>query len=396
MCSTKFQGPPMGWNSWYCFSEGVSDSRIRETADAVAARGLNKHGWQYVNIDDCWQGERGGKFDAIQGNERFPDMKALADHVHSRGLKFGIYSTPWICTYAGFIGGSTDGGKEIELRIPLEERLQPHQVYGRCPGGMKIGVYRVGSEWRFDDDVRQWDEWGVDFVKVDWLPNDVPTTKRIAEDLKIAKRPIVLSLSNTTPFENIEELSKLAEMWRVSGDVHDKWESIRRIGFELAPQWIPYGRPGHWNDLDMLQIGDIGTANALNPSYRPSNLTFEEQKTQFVLWSLYSSPLLLSCDIAGMDDRTFELLTNDAVIAIDQDELCAPPVITEADEEIKRVEKALADGTRAVAFFNLSDEERTFKTVEEGRFTDLFTGDVSGMGKVVLPPHGCVIGKSVK
>lgn len=159
--------PPMGWNSWYCFSEGVSDAGIRKTARALVERGLAAHGWNFVNIDDCWQGVRGGKYGALQGNERFPDMKALADYIHSLGLRFGLYSTPWIGTYAGFRGGSTDRGREERLFLPEPERLQPNQVFGRYPGLHSLGADRPGPEWRFGDDVRQWAEWGVDFVKVD-------------------------------------------------------------------------------------------------------------------------------------------------------------------------------------------------------------------------------------
>ena len=120
--------PPMGWNSWYCFSEGVSDARIRTVADALVERGLAAHGWNFVNIDDCWQGERGGKYGALQGNERFPDMAALADYVHSRGLRFGLYSTPWISTYAGFRGGSTDGSTTTSAMKTIKEKI--HELAG--------------------------------------------------------------------------------------------------------------------------------------------------------------------------------------------------------------------------------------------------------------------------
>ena len=138
--------PPMGWNSWYCFSEGVSDARIRSIADALVERGLAAHGWNFVNIDDCWQGKRGGRYGALLGNERFPDMRSLADYIHSRGLRFGIYSTPWISTYAGFRGGSTDAGREERLFLPETLRLQPNQVFGRYPGLHKLQVDRIGSE----------------------------------------------------------------------------------------------------------------------------------------------------------------------------------------------------------------------------------------------------------
>ncbi len=387
----RFLTPPMGWNSWYCFSEGVSDERIRGAAKGMSERGLAAHGWKYINIDDCWQGERGGEYGAIQGNERFPDMKALGDYIHALDLKFGIYSTPWICSYAGFIGGTTDAGREIPLRMPESERRQKYQVYGTYPEGRNRGVYRIGSEWRFDADVRQWSDWEVDFVKVDWNPNDIPTVKRIANDLNLAQREITLSLSNTTPYENMTEISKYARMWRIGGDIHDTWESIARIGFEIAPRWMAFAGPGRWNDLDMLQVGDIGTPGTLNASYRKSRLTFEEQKTQFVLWSMYSAPLLLSCDLAGMDEVTYRLLTNDGVIAIDQDPLCTQPEITPAGDRLLRYSKRLVDGGEAIAYFNLSDESRQVVTAGENPGIDLFTGEKTALERFELPPHGCVV-----
>ena len=181
--------PPMGWNSWYCHSELVSEEAIRKTAEAMVEKGLVDHGWTYVNIDDCWQGERGGKYSAIQPNERFKDMKGMCDYVHSLGLKVGIYSTPWIGTYAGFIGGSApnEAGDYSESYLPEAERLQETQFFGRYPGSINKKLNHVGT-WFFDRDAKQWAEWGFDYVKVDWNPNDVPTTQRIHEDLLNVKR----------------------------------------------------------------------------------------------------------------------------------------------------------------------------------------------------------------
>ncbi len=385
--------PPMGWNSWYCFSESVSDGKIREAARGMVERGLAAHGWNSINIDDCWQGSRGGRFGALQGNERFPDMGALADFIHSLGLRFGLYSTPWVGSYAGFRGGSGDaGGSEENLYLPETERRQPNQVFGRFPSGHELGVFRTGAEWRFDADVRQWAEWGVDFVKVDWFPNDVPTTRRIADALRSCGRDITLSLSNHSPFESAAELSRLAQLWRVTGDIQDNWESIRSIGFDQATRWIPYGRPGHWNDPDMLQIGAIGVPNSFNTSYRASGLTRDEQKLQLSLWSILSAPLLLSCDLAGMDEDTFELLTNDEVLAIDQDVLAAPPSIAEPAPGLRVYRKALADGSSALGIFNLGDAPARVDLAREcagaERVRDLWSrGDCAAVS-VEIAPHG--------
>jgi len=288
-------------------------------------------------------------------------------YIHSLGLKFGLYSTPWICSYAGFIGGSSDGGEEMEKAIPESERSRPTQFFGGWPRGREAGLYRTGREWFFDNDVRQWAEWGVDFVKVDWNPITAEVTERIADSLSRCGRDIVLSLSNSAPLEAAPRLSKLAGMWRISGDIRDTWESIRKIGFEEFPMWLKYASPGHYNDPDMLQCGAIGVPNEVNTVYRESRLTREEQKTQFALWCICSAPLILSCDVAGMDDSTFEMLSNDTLISIDQDPHCAIPEIVPFAEDILLFRKELSGGKRAVAFFNLSDEARPVDASAEFR-----------------------------
>ena len=380
--------PPMGWNSWYCFSEGVSDARIRSIADALVERGLAAHGWNFVNIDDCWQGKRGGRYGALLGNERFPDMRSLADYIHSRGLRFGIYSTPWISTYAGFRGGSTDAGCEERLFLPETLRLQPNQVFGRYPGLHKLQVDRIGSEWRLSDDIRQWAEWGVDFVKLDWNPNDLPTTRRIAADLRNSGRDIVLSLSNDAPEKDAAELFTEAQLCRVSCDIKDEWKSIAAIGFDHSPVWQQQLGPGRFPDLDMLQIGAIGVPNTPNPTFTMTRLTPEEQRTQFTLWCMLSAPLLLSCDIAGMDDATFRLLTNDELIAVDQDPLVSPPEIRDRGNGVLEYSKRLADGSTAIALFNRSDDRRTCRLEKECKGRELWNGEERELcGEMTIQPH---------
>ena len=346
--------PPMGWNSWYCWSESVSQEHICAMADAFNASGLAEHGWTYVNIDDCWQGARGGKFNALQGNERFPDMLKLCDYVHRLGLKVGIYSTPWIGSYAGFPGGSCSNaaGDYLADALPLEERPQPAQLFGHYPGSIKKGLNGVGPFWFCDADARQWGEWGFDYVKYDWHPNDLPTTRRLATGLRAAGRDIVLSLSNAAEFDSILALSPLASSWRTTGDIHESWESINRIGFS-QDKWQPLTRPGHWNDPDMLQVGMIGQPNAANHSAHRTGLTPDEQYTQVSLWCLLSAPLLVSCDLRQMDAFTFNLLANDEVIAVDQDSKGAAARKLPGDHEVWA--KTMADGSLAVGLFNRGD-----------------------------------------
>jgi len=349
--------PPMGWNSWYCWSESVRQEDICAAADAFINSGLADHGWTYVNIDDCWQGRRGGKYNALQGNERFPDMAKMCDYVHGLGLKVGIYSTPWIGSYAGFPGGSCaspDGDYSADA-LPVDQRLQPAQLFGRYPGTKQKGLNKVGANWFCGADARQWGAWGFDFVKFDWHPNDLPTTGRLADDLRHAGRDIVLSLSNAASLTNAAPLSALANCWRTTGDINESWESIDRIGFSQS-QWQPFSRPGHWNDPDMLQVGLIGNANSADHGEHRTQLTPDEQYTQVSLWCLLSAPLLLSCDLTHLDPFTFNLLANDEVIAVDQDPKGGPAVRISGQDEVWF--KVLDDGSVAVGLFNRSDQQK--------------------------------------
>jgi len=352
--------PPMGWNSWYCWSESVSAEKVKNVAQALVDQGLADHGWTYVNIDDCWQGERGGRFNAIQGNAKFKDMKGLCADIHSHGLKIGIYSTPWMGSYAGFIGGTSmnDSGRSDDLHVAPEKRIQPMQVYGRYPNVHKLKLDQVGAHWFCDQDAKQWAEWGIDFVKYDWKPNDIPTTARLFKGIKESGRDIVFSLSNDTPFPNAKGISELSNLWRTGGDIHDRWGAILRNGFNKA-QWAPYARPGHWNDPDMLQVGMVGVPNNYVRTLKPTRLTPHEQYSHVSLWCLLSAPLLISCDVESMDAFTLNLLTNDEVIAVGQDALGKSAVPVNGNKELWL--KPLEDGSFALGVFNLADEKRKMK-----------------------------------
>lgn len=348
--------PPMGWNSWYSYSEAVSQEGIEKVARLLEETGLADAGYAFVNIDDCWQGERpaGG---ALQANEKFPDMKAMCDAIHARGLKAGIYSTPWVSTYAGFRGGSADDGEPTAL--PLEKRLQPGQLYGRYPGLHQHKVDRFGKHWHFDKDARQWADWGFDYVKVDWSPNDVPTTERIARDLRASGRDIVLSLSNAAPIQNAPGLARHAQLWRTTGDIQDTWGSIKGIG-RAQLRWLPHQSAGHWNDPDILQIGRIGTPNRKNTAFRPSRLTQGEQRYQMTLWCMLSAPLLISSDLENLSPETKALLTDPDLIALDQKYAAAPLSIVEERPTHFVLRKDIGPGDHCVyGIFNDSNAEQT-------------------------------------
>jgi len=333
--------PPMGWNSWNCWAQAVDEEKVRAAADGMVASGLANHGWTYINIDDCWQGERRPPAYALQTKGNFPDLKALAGYVHALGLKIGIYSTPWKTSYAGFAGGSadTDDGRLLEK-------------------GHKFGAVSFAAA-----DARQWAEWGLDYLKYDWKPNDVEHAGEMAAALRDSGRDIVYSLSNTAPFELAARWAELANSWRTTGDIADTWESVSGIGFS-QDRWRPFTGPGHWSDPDMLVVGRVGWG----PSLRPSSLTPNEQYTHLSLWCLLAAPLLLGCDLQNLDEFTLGLLTNDEVLEVDQDPLGRQAGRVAADGPTQVWAKDMADGSKAVGLFNLDDHEPRTVTV---RWSDL-------------------------
>jgi len=313
--------PPMGWNSWNLFAGRVDDQVIRTMADALVSSGMRDAGYIYLNIDDTWEGVRDAQGN-LPSNHKFPDMKALADYVHSKGLKLGIYSSP---------GPRTCGG---------------------YPGS-------YGHE---EQDAKTWAAWGIDYVKYDWCSagriykNDAlqPVYQKMGQALQATGRPIVFSLCEY----GLGDVGKWGpevggNLWRTTGDIRDSWESM--IGnIEKQAPTAPYAGPGHWNDPDMLEIGN-------------GHMTDDEYRTHMSLWVLTAAPLLAGNDVRTMTDATKAILLNKEVIAIDQDALGkqASPV---KSGDLETWIKPLADGSVAVGVVNLgaSTAQATVKAADLG------------------------------
>jgi len=419
--------PPMGWNSWYVHSEGVSEKAIREIATAMKAKGLADHGWSYVNIDDCWMGERHPETKAIQANSKFNDMKAMVDYVNSLGMKVGIYSTPWMSTYAGYIGGTApnEAGDYSKYYLPKEKRLNPHQVFGRFPNGIRKGLCKVGPVWFVDRDAQQFADWGIDYVKYDWkewkleekdgkfkaskkdqgkkLKNGF--IQRFHKDFRDLDRDIVLSLSPKHVEEEDEIVPEYCNLWRLTGDIHAKWARMVMPFNPLLVKRYPLTKPGCYGDLDMLQIGPLGKPNRAEVVFKPSPLKPSEQYHQVTLWSLLTQPLLLSCNITTMDEFDLNLVTNDEVLAVNQDALCKQGYRVRNGKGYEIWAKDLADGGKAVGMFNISDKEEVLKvTAKElgisGTIRDLWRqkeiGDLEEFGgqfSAKVSTHGVVLVK---
>ena len=313
--------PPMGWNSWNCYGATITQEKIKTQADAIVKLGMHKYGYIYVNIDDGWQGDRGGKYNAIQGNSKFSDMQGLCDYIHSLGLKIGIYSTPWTKSYAGYTGS-------------------------------------FGHE---NEDVKQWVEWGIDFLKYDWNMWDPKEpseeyVKRIYDAIGLTGRKIVLSLSNTAPISNAHNWSKYANMWRTTGDIVDTWDSMSNIGFAQS-DWAKFARHGHWNDPDMMVLGFVGWGK----NQQLTRLTYDEQITHMTLWCILAAPLILGCDLTKSDGFLLEILTNRELLSVNQDPLGVQGYIVYKDGKIEVWTKPLQNGNRAIGVFNKGESTAEVK-----------------------------------
>ena len=357
--------PPMGWSSWYCMSGKVSDVWVREAAEALVKTGLADRGWTQVNLDDFWMtrpapddarlarlqaqerlGRMAGYYKAvlddlellgaprdaagrIRPNARFPDMPALTAQLHARGLRAGLYSSPGVLTCGG------------------------------CTGSF-------GHE---EDDAAQFAAWGFDFLKYDWCSYYLEGGRleradwlrpyaRMGAALRAQPRDLVFSLcqyGHAGVWEWGAETG--GQLWRVGDDLVDTWGSVSAAGF-FGEEHDRFIGPGHWNDLDFLMLGRIGW----NRKTHPVRLTPDEQRTHFALWCLRASPLLLAGDPAALEPFTLSLLTNDAVIAVNQDPLGRPARRVVLGDTLEAWVRPLADGAVAVGVFN-RDEETASATV---------------------------------
>jgi alpha-galactosidase len=346
--------PPMGWNSWNAYHATVTGENVIHAAEAMVSKGLINHGWTYINIDDSWQGQRGGAFNAIQSNEKFLDMQKMCIEIHGLGLKVGIYSTPWTTSYAGYVGGSSDD-----------------------PNGSWTKNQRASGNISFaENDAMQWAAWGIDYLKYDWNPRSTHPretmvqfhndTLTMAKALRKSKRDVVFSYSNSMPFEHIADQSEMLNCWRTTGDISDSWLSMAAKAFyipvsrgqkvlEGAPgdRWAAFARPGHWNDPDMMVLGVVNFGG----KQHPTRLTPDEQYLHMTQWCMASAPLLLGCDLDKLDDFTLNLISNDEVIAVDQDALGKQATLASNDgNNLLVYSKNLKDGSKAVALYNLGPE----------------------------------------
>lgn len=379
--------PPLGWNSWNAWGPLVDDGKVRAAADAIARSGLAAEGYTYVNIDDAWEGgwRKGpnGRSDVQAGrdangeittNEKFPDMRALTDYIHSKGLKAGIYSGPGPATCQG-------------LTASYQHEAQ---------------------------DAHTWAKWGFDYIKYDWCSyTQIEPAGRDAPLDALQKpyrlmRGVLDSLDRDFVFSlcqygwgNVWEWGAEVggNLWRVTGDITDTWPSMSSIGFQQTGH-EQYAGPGHWNDTDMLVVGNLGWGRAQGT--RPTNLTPNEQLTHISLWALEAAPLIIGADLSTADQWTFDLLGNREVLAISQDPLGKAAHRISSDGWTEIWARPLSDGSVAVGLFNRSPEaaQMTVKFADVGINTPappirlVWTHQSQAGGReysTTVPRHGVVL-----
>ena len=318
--------PPMGWNSWNCWGLEVSQEKVLSSAQALISSGLADYGYSYINIDDAWQGAERSADGTLLPNDRFPDIAAMGDWLHTKGLKLGIYSSPGDRTCGGYLG-------------------------------------TLGYEQK---DADTWNSWGVDYLKYDLcgyrsLLKEMPSVGKeehkkpylVMKDALLKQpRDIVYSICQY----GLEDVWTWGEeaggnLWRTTGDLWDKWDRVVRIGFVKQRPATSFSGPGHWNDPDMLVVGKVGWGEGL----RDTRLTTDEQYSHISLWALLAAPLMIGGDLSCVDEFTLNLLCNNEVIAVDQDPLGKQASCLWEDETMQVWGRPLSDGSYAAGVFNLGD-----------------------------------------
>jgi alpha-galactosidase len=315
--------PPMGWNSWNHYGCNIDETLIKRTADALVSSGLRDAGYVYVNLDDCWHGQRDADGTIQPDPQRFPSgLKALGDYLHERGLKFGIYS---------------DAGERT------------------CAG-------RPGSQGHEFQDARQYAAWGVDYVKYDWCNTGSGAAQRnpreayatISRAIAAAGRPMILSICEWGDNQPWLWGKEYGHLWRTTGDITNCWDCELGHGnwlsqgvLRILDRQVPlrqYSGPGGWNDPDMMEVGNLASA--------------AENRSHFAMWAMLAAPLIMGTDVPGMSAETRAILTNARIVAIDQDPLGLPAMRWRATRDYEIWAKPLAGDRWAIAMLNRSDEPR--------------------------------------
>ncbi len=384
--------PAMGWSSWSFVRRNPTEATIKAQAAAMKNSGLSSHGFVYVNVDDFYQKCDSNGF-VVDGfgrwtvdTAKFPSgMKALGDYIHGLGLKFGVYVTPGIpqnaVTQNTPIEGTSFHAKDIADTSKTEKNYNCKHMY-------YINYSKSGAQEYVNSFANLFASWGADYLKIDGVgAADIPDVQAWDKALRQTSRPINFALSNNLPIANATTWKQLANSWRTQGDVEcycsgqpngvgyplTDWSHVS-ARFNTAASWQPYAGPGGWNDLDSLEIGN-GTNNGITTDQRRSHMT---------LWAMAASPLLLGTDLTHLDTTDQAMLTNDRVIAIDQDGVAAKRIVNSSGRQV--FSKKESNGAYVVALFNTNTSGNQTVSVNwsqvgfsgSANVTDLWSGANGG------------------
>jgi len=391
--------PPMGWNSWDSYGTSVTEAEVKANADYMAAK-LKSHGWQYIVVDIQWSDpfakpngyipnaeltlDEFGRL--IPAPNRFPSgFKALADYIHSRGLKFGIHIMRGIPRRAVAANLPVAGSKAHAADIADTKSICPWNtdMYG-------IDMSKPGAQDYYDSVLALYAGWGVDYIKCDDIAHPFHGDEIAALHRAILKtqRPIVLSLSpGPAELARAADYAANANLWRISDDFWDRWVDLRK-SFDLLEKWSPFPKPGAWPDADMLPLGRIGI-RAERGKDRPTRFTRDEQRTLITLWCIARSPLMFGGDLPSNDAFTESLLTNDEVLAANQQGTNARKLSQQGDAVIWTSDAA---GRQYYAAFNIGEVPDLLITIPgAGKLRDVWQKK-GGLGRtVVLAPHSSAL-----
>ena len=360
--------PLLGYTSWNAFAQHVTQGDIEGIAEKLVNLGISEYGYSYVNLDSGWQGEYGGKYDAVMPNKKFPNMKGMTDKIHSYGLKCGIYSTPMLTAWGcpddlASIPGCTQGERDYR--------------FAKTNGGIGI-IHKEGNN------AKQWNEWGFDYLKYDWGPTDTVNAELMRQELLKLDRDFGFCVTVKALKEYASYWSKYCNSYRCNPDTLCNWDNLVEI-YNTYFDFAEYACKGHYFDLDML---DFGTCN-LNTLWR--SLTNDEKIVEFSIRAFLSSPIQISSTLENVTDFELSVYCNEEIIAINQD--CgfnAPSILCKMNEGNRHIdvfEKKLQDGTLAYAVFNFGETDETVElsSSEKSTVRDLWAKeDISHFGDVSL------------
>lgn len=365
--------PLMGFTTWNAYESDVTQENVECVAQQLISTGIRDYGYQYVNVDSGWQKEYGGQFDAVMPNDKFPDMGSMCRKLHSQGFRCGIYSTPMLTAWGcpkefASIPGCTAGEADV-----LDTDVM---------GG--IGVIHKEK-----NNVRQWEQWGFDYLKYDWRPCDPRNADRMKKELVASNRAFAFNISTSGSIDYGTYWSKNCNSWRDNMDSRDQWDNVAYRISTVDP-WGKFSHAGHFYDLDMLEIGAMAMNQGVN------RLTDNEKLFAYTLRAFFMSPIQLSCHLDKLTEFEFNVICNDEIIRLNQDSLCCyPELLYEISEKKTKIyQRDLENGDKAIAVFNLGEEEFCDHILLEQKraVRELWTKEDKGITNVIpisAAPH-CV------